>query len=138
MNDKDTDKRLRRVYGITLAEYNAMLAKQDGGCCICGSPPKTRRLHTDHDHSWKKVKITILEKVGLIYPAKAEYKGREYLVGAPSKQEARHVMREILKRDSVRGILCFPCNRGIRVFFDNPVRLRAAADYLERFNGKTS
>jgi hypothetical protein len=27
-----------------------MLAAQGGGCAICGAPPKTRRLHVDHDH----------------------------------------------------------------------------------------
>lgn len=31
-------------------EYAAMLAKQGGGCAICGTTPKTRRLHTDRDH----------------------------------------------------------------------------------------
>jgi hypothetical protein len=36
--------------GITDADYAAMLARQYGGCAICGRPPKTRRLHVDHDH----------------------------------------------------------------------------------------
>ena len=31
-------------------EYDRMLAAQHGGCGICGAPPKTRRLHVDHDH----------------------------------------------------------------------------------------
>ena len=32
----------------------------------------------------------------------------------------------------VRGVLCFSCNAGIGLLHDNPKRLRAAADYLER------
>jgi len=32
----------------------------------------------------------------------------------------------------VRGVLCTPCNQGIGHMFDEPKRLRAAADYLER------
>ena len=33
-----------------------MLAAQGGGCGICGAPPKTRRLHVDHDHKTMAVR----------------------------------------------------------------------------------
>lgn len=32
------------------AEYDALLAAQGGTCAICGSTPKTRRLHVDREH----------------------------------------------------------------------------------------
>ena len=42
--------------GLPLAEYDALLAAQGGGCAICGNPPKTRRLHVDHDHKTGEVR----------------------------------------------------------------------------------
>lgn len=40
-------------YGITRAQYDEMLARQDGCCGICGGRVDAndrRRLHVDHDH----------------------------------------------------------------------------------------
>lgn len=45
--------RLKKFYGISVEDYDAMLEKQDGGCAICGrteSDETGRRLHVDHDH----------------------------------------------------------------------------------------
>lgn len=42
---------LKVKYNITEADYDAMLAKQDGKCAVCHQPPKkTRRLAVDHNH----------------------------------------------------------------------------------------
>jgi hypothetical protein len=48
--------RRARELGITDEEYTALLTAQDGGCAICGNPPKTRRLHVDHNHRTGKVR----------------------------------------------------------------------------------
>lgn len=37
-------------------EYEALLVAQGGHCAICPSTPKTRRLHTDRDHTTGKVR----------------------------------------------------------------------------------
>lgn len=43
---------LKRTFGITLDEYDALLAAQGGGCAICNRPPnETISLHVDHDHT---------------------------------------------------------------------------------------
>lgn len=43
---------LRKRYGISVEQYDAMLAVQDQRCAICRSPfsEAPRKLHVDHDH----------------------------------------------------------------------------------------
>lgn len=41
--------RLLRMFGITLDEYDELLAAQDGRCAICRGTRKYN-LHVDHDH----------------------------------------------------------------------------------------
>lgn len=48
--------RRAKQLGVTDTEYAAMLEAQDGGCAICGAPPKTRRLSVDHNHRTGKVR----------------------------------------------------------------------------------
>lgn len=50
------NKRLMASFGITVEQYNEMLARQDGVCAICREPETMIRkgrllpLHVDHDH----------------------------------------------------------------------------------------
>jgi hypothetical protein len=64
-SDKDahTSQRLKRKFGITLEDYNAMFALQKGNCAVCGTKQKIkdkygnlRRLAVDHDHKTGKVR----------------------------------------------------------------------------------
>jgi hypothetical protein len=51
---KATDRRsyLKRRFGITPEDYDAMLDRQGGVCAICKREPRTDiSLHVDHDHS---------------------------------------------------------------------------------------
>lgn len=46
------DKRIEQTYGLTAAEYDALLAFQGGTCAICQrATGKVRRLAVDHDHT---------------------------------------------------------------------------------------
>ena len=47
------DKNLRRLYGISLKEYETTLVAQGGGCAICQT---THDLVVDHDHANGKVR----------------------------------------------------------------------------------
>lgn len=37
-------------YGLTVQQYDEMLASQNGVCAICERPPGKKRLCVDHDH----------------------------------------------------------------------------------------
>ncbi len=55
---KTRDKHLRRKYGITLLQYEAMLRRQRGCCAVCRSPRGKGRggFHADHNHRTKEVR----------------------------------------------------------------------------------
>lgn len=77
----DREQRARRQFGLTLAQYDALIAK---GCAICGT--HEGQICVDHDHA-----------TGV-----------------------------------VRDALCHRCNTGLGLLKDDPERVRAALEYLER------
>lgn len=52
----DRDSRLRRAYGISLKDYERILAEQGGRCAICGARPRTKVLPVDHDKLTGKIR----------------------------------------------------------------------------------
>lgn len=42
------------------------------------------------------------------------------------------------KTSAIRGLLCVMCNRGIGMFFDSPLRLIRAAEYLRQAKGASN
>jgi len=47
--------RLKRVYGLSLEEYDTLVFRQGGVCAICSKPPSDKKNHSmlyvDHDHT---------------------------------------------------------------------------------------
>jgi len=52
----DRKSHLKRKFGLTLEDYDRMLADQDGGCAVCGDPPGRSALHVDHCHESGQVR----------------------------------------------------------------------------------
>ena len=48
--------RLKRMYGISIEQYEDMLEKQKGVCYLCGEIPKSKGLAVDHCHKTGKVR----------------------------------------------------------------------------------
>lgn len=59
--------RFKRRYGITIEDYDRMLAEQDGKCALCHQPParifrktgKVQDLAVDHDHATGDVRALL-------------------------------------------------------------------------------
>lgn len=136
--DKQTNVRLLKTYGRTLEWYEHELKKQNGKCAICHKEPTVRRLHVDHDHSHRYVKITSTKLMGGYWRAEGEYNGEHKTFLGFSKSEAIKAFRSWAKTNSTRGLLCWPCNRALQSYRDNPELMEKAAKYLRKFQCQNS
>jgi hypothetical protein len=138
------DLRLQKLYGLTLLDYEDILAYQGGCCAICGNPPGSKSLSVDHDHKWKYLKLLVTKSDGgavfvvsvcdpTVGPESPYFNLRWT---ANTKALARKFLKKLLLRKSVRGLLCFSCNGGLRKYRDNPDYLISAAIYLRGHQGK--
>src|SRR5262245_3545977 len=50
LNARRKGQDLQRLYGISQADYDVLLAKQGGRCAICRKLPENERLCVDHCH----------------------------------------------------------------------------------------
>lgn len=48
---KKYEGRIRRVYGMSVEDYEALRDSQGGVCVVCGRDPSPKRLYVDHDHA---------------------------------------------------------------------------------------
>ena len=137
------DKRLRKLYGRTLAEYNYMLKEQQGLCAGCLKPPVNVSLSLDHDHRYKYLKLIVQDGFPFtdrkfVAYTKCGLQVYDSCLGkGDTARAAKRDLRVQLKWASGRGLLCYFCNVGIQKFRDNPDNLERAAAYLRRHQEST-
>lgn len=72
---------LKSLYGITLEEYDRLLAKQNGVCAVCLRAPygKYKWLYVDHDHSTGKIRGLLCLRCNFLVEHESLYeRAREY------------------------------------------------------------
>jgi hypothetical protein len=137
--DKAADLRLRRTYGITLADYKQMLKDQNGVCAICGKPPKEggRNLHVDHMHTDTKIVATKEgKKLWYAYNPATQITLNVGVFYGRTKTEAVKQTKNGTKRLTVRGLLCWLCNTGLKKWNDDSDKLESAAKYIRNYKEK--
>ncbi len=128
------DNYLRRKFGVTESAYNHQLKEQGGGCRFCGRVATNVSLHVDHDHKVEAMKIVSQKREdGWLAWPKETSGVFGFSCEGKTKAEARLKVKQHLKRLSVRFILCWACNAGIRKFLDNPKALQNAGFYLNQY-----
>ena len=136
------DAYLKRTYGITLAERDAIVAEQGGKCPGCGRTlDETCRLEVDHEHfkveSFRRSKDEFY-KQGVRWSAYVvwnwEPEHLRPLYYGKTKAEAIAAAKKANLRKSVRGVLCggryAGCNRRLGRI-DNIPWLQAVLGYLQ-------
>jgi hypothetical protein len=133
MTPEQRDKYYQRKYGITLAEYEKLLALGDGGCWICSWKPQEHhnRLAVDHDHKIEKTPVKAFRVLtGWRAYASEIFKTPE--LHANRADAVKEVKRQLLRR-SVRGLVCWNCNSLLKKAKDCWETLNHAARYIARF-----
>jgi Recombination endonuclease VII len=133
--ERAKDKRLRKKFGITLERFNQYRSDQCDRCKICGGslfaygPP-----HTDHFH----FKIEAMGTKGQEWTATAldELGTPVFAASSSTKAGAVKEVKLLAMPWSVRGLLCFKCNKALGVIArllgaeSNPDILLSVREYL--------
>jgi hypothetical protein len=134
--DRSRDNYYRRQFGITLEDYNTILAKQNGCCAVCGFRPlngQHMNLAVDHEH-FKVQSFRDLDGWVSTVPKFS------VTIWAKTKAESVKLAKSLAMPKSVRGLLCMFDNRfvlgaagrhPILRLRDNPELFTLAEKYLK-------
>jgi len=138
------DKYYLKTFGWTLAEVDALFARQENVCAICKRPPGKYRLSLDHAHAADRIKINVYRDFDDYYWVADAVPQVEPFGGYGTRKDAKEAIRKMLRRRSVRGGLCLRCNKGLQMFEDSKAplspaeRFDRAAKYFRDFELKLS
>lgn len=108
MVKRPTPKTLQR-YGLSLEEWETLLAEQGGVCAVCGEEPPSGRLVIDHEHvkDWKHKPPHVRKRYvrGLTCVVDNHFILTKY--GTPEKfrRAAEYLERYTLRRDAGGGTI---------------------------------
>jgi recombination endonuclease VII len=140
--DREKDKRIQRKFGITLADRDDRIRQQNNKCKICSGPLDAYGPpNIDHFHfyiSTARVSVGDLAPLGLKWVSRSYNERGQIILTRYAK--TREASRAVAKMDtmawSIRGLLCFKCNRGlgaIEKFFNaarHPENLLPVIEYF--------
>ncbi len=141
--DRAKDKRIQHKFGITLADRDSRIAEQNNKCKICGGPVDAYGPpNIDHFHFYVKAFRHTdrgMAAINFKWYAQGYDELRRVICvkHARTKDAAVAAVKQELMPWSIRGVLCFKCNRGlgsIEKFFDaarHPEHLLPVIDYLQ-------
>lgn len=140
------DKKCSRCSNIKpLSEFYKHIRRKDGFRDECKACTYQQRKKWNDNNQIKALGLSKKKNLKkALLDAELSQKEYDYqlsLVGnicpiCGKKSDIRLCIDHDHETNSFRGLICSSCNIGIGAFFDSPVFLRLAADYLEVASGK--
>jgi hypothetical protein len=119
---------------LPLADFYRDRSKRDGlstACKPCKKATSHRAYWSNPESSRRRARLGRVRLTALELHAMEVRQAGQCAICGTKPDDELHIDHDHAT-DVVRALLCGLCNVGLGAFADDPDRLRAAADYLER------